>query len=103
MGIINIIINFNMGYTLLIVESPAKCQKIENFLGMGYKVIGSFGHITHLSNLKQVDFKNNYKPNFEIVESKQTQINKIRKMIQNAEEVILATDDDREGEAIAWH
>ena len=92
-----------MTYTLLIVESPAKCQKIENFLGPGYKVIGSFGHITHLSNLKQIEFENNYKPNFEIIESKQAQINKLKKAIQNAKEVILATDDDREGEAIAWH
>jgi DNA topoisomerase-1 len=92
-----------MTYTLLIVESPAKCQKIENFLGPGYKVIGSFGHITHLSNLKQIDFKNNYKLNFDIIESKQNQINKIKKAINNANEIILATDDDREGEAIAWH
>ena len=92
-----------MGYTLLIVESPAKCQKIENFLGPGYKVMGSFGHITHLSNLKQIEFENNYKPNFEIVESKQAQINKIKKAINGASEIILATDDDREGEAIAWH
>lgn len=92
-----------MGYILLIVESPAKCQKIENFLGPGYKVMGSFGHITHLSNLKQIEFENNYKPNFEIVESKQAQINKIKKAIYGADEIILATDDDREGEAIAWH
>ena len=92
-----------MSYTLLIVESPAKCQKIENFLGPGYKVMGSFGHITHLSNLKQIEFDNNYKPNFEILESKQAQINKIKKAINSAKEIILATDDDREGEAIAWH
>ena len=58
-----------MSYTLLIVESPAKCGKIEKYLGAGYKVLGSFGHITHLSNLKQIEFENNYKPNFEIAES----------------------------------
>ena len=92
-----------MSYILVIVESPAKCQKIEKFLGPGYKVIGSFGHITHLSNLKQIDFENNYKPNFEIIESKQMQINKIKRAINQAKETILATDDDREGEAIAWH
>ena len=68
-----------MSYTLVIVESPAKCEKIEKFLGPGYKVLGSFGHITHLSNLKQIDFENNYKkPNYEIIESKQQQINKIK-------------------------
>jgi DNA topoisomerase I len=92
-----------MSYKLIIVESPAKCTKIEKFLGAGYKVLGSYGHITHLSNLKQIDFANNYKPNFEIVESKQMQINKIKRAINNASETILATDDDREGEAIAWH
>lgn len=92
-----------MTYTLLIVESPAKCGKIEKFLGTNYKVIGSYGHITHLSNLNQIDFKNNYKPTFNIIESKLSQITKIRKFINDAKEVILATDDDREGEAIAWH
>ena len=92
-----------MSYTLLIVESPAKCGKIEKFLGSNYKVIGSYGHITHLSNLNQIDFKNNYKPTFNIIETKQSQISKMRKAINEAKEVILATDDDREGEAIAWH
>jgi len=92
-----------MTYTLLIVESPAKCGKIEKFLGTNYKVIGSYGHITHLSNLNQIDFKNNYKPTFNIIDSKQSQITKMRKFINDAKEVILATDDDREGEAIAWH
>ena len=92
-----------MSYTLVIVESPAKCEKIERFLGSGYKVIGSYGHITHLSNLDQIDIKNNYKPCFNIIETKKTQIEKIRKAIKGSKEVILATDDDREGEAIAWH
>lgn len=92
-----------MSYILLIVESPAKCQKIEKFLGPGYKVLGSYGHITHLSNLKQIEFENNYKPNFEIIESKQAQINKLKHAILKSKETILATDDDREGEAIAWH
>ena len=92
-----------MSYSLVIVESPAKCTKIEKFLGTGYKVIGSYGHITHLSNLNQIDFENNYKPSFNIIESKQAQIVKMRKSINGAKEIILATDDDREGEAIAWH
>ena len=92
-----------MSYILVIVESPAKCEKIEKFLGAGYKVIGSYGHITHLSNLDQIDVKNNYKPNFAIIDTKKAQIEKMRKAIKGAKEVILATDDDREGEAIAWH
>tara|TARA_B110000444_G_scaffold9490_1_gene8181 strand:- start:1178 stop:3550 length:2373 start_codon:yes stop_codon:yes gene_type:complete len=92
-----------MSYTLLIVESPAKCGKIEKYLGPGYKVLGSYGHITHLSNLKQIEFENNYKPNFEIAEAKKSQVSKLKQAILKAKEVILATDDDREGEAIAWH
>ena len=92
-----------MSYKLVIVESPAKCQKIEKFLGPGYKVMGSFGHITHLSNLKQIDFANNYKPSFEVIDSKKSQIYNLRMAIKQSSEVILATDDDREGEAIAWH
>tara|TARA_B100000927_G_scaffold141136_4_gene113830 strand:- start:4241 stop:6613 length:2373 start_codon:yes stop_codon:yes gene_type:complete len=92
-----------MSYTLLIVESPAKCSKIEKYLGPGYKVLGSYGHITHLSNLKQIEFENNYKPNFEISDTKKSQVSKLKQAILKAKEVILATDDDREGEAIAWH
>ena len=92
-----------MQYKLVIVESPAKCQKIEKFLGPGFKVMGSFGHITHLSNLKQIDFENNYNPTFEVIDSKSSQINKLKTAILKSNEVILATDDDREGEAIAWH
>ena len=60
-----------MSYTLLIVESPAKCQKIEKFLGTSYKVLGSFGHITHLSNLNQIDISNNFNPCYQIIDSKQ--------------------------------
>lgn len=92
-----------MTYILLIVESPAKCSKIESFLGQGYKVIGSCGHITHLSSLEQINIAANYSPTFNIIESKQQQIAKIKKAISGSREVILATDDDREGEAIAWH
>ena len=88
---------------LVIVESPAKCNKIEKFLGPGYKVLGSFGHITQLNDLKQVDFNNNFKAKYEIIDSKKSQIVKIKKAIETSDEVILATDDDREGEAIAWH
>jgi hypothetical protein len=87
-----------MSYTLLIVESPAKCSKIENFLGPGYKVIGSYGHITHLSSLEQINIEDNYKPSFNIIETKQPQITKIKKAINGSREIILATDDDREGD-----
>ena len=92
-----------MPYTLLIVESPAKCQKIESYLGSGYKCIASYGHIQELPGLKNIDIENNFKPSFLPMESKSHQITKIRKMISGAKEVLLASDDDREGEAIGWH
>ena len=85
---------------LVIVESPAKCKKIESYLGNGYKCVASFGHIYQLSDVKN---KNNYKPEFKLMTSKGKYIKALRENIKNAEEVILATDDDREGEAIAWH
>ena len=92
-----------MTYSLVIVESPAKCSKIENYLGSGYKCLASYGHLTQLSSLKNIDITNNYKPSFNIDDKKRQQINKLQKAITDSREVILATDDDREGEAIAWH
>ena len=89
--------------TLVIVESPAKCGKIESFLGQGYKCMASFGHIQELSGLASIDFENNYTPRFNPCDSKKMQIDKLRKAILHSSEVLLATDDDREGEAIAWH
>lgn len=89
---------------LIIVESPAKCGKIESFLGTGYKCLASFGHIREIANgLKSIDVKNDYKVTFKPTRSKNQNITNLRKWIAKAEEVILATDDDREGEAIAWH
>lgn len=92
-----------MTYTLLIVESPAKCKKIENYLGDGYKCMASFGHLRTLPNLKAIDIENNFTPTFSIMESKRQQINLLKRAILKASDVILAADDDREGEAIAWH
>tara|TARA_R110001592_G_scaffold63219_9_gene193534 strand:- start:4413 stop:6692 length:2280 start_codon:yes stop_codon:yes gene_type:complete len=92
-----------MFYTLLIVESPAKCKKIESYLGSSYKCMASYGHITQLSGLESIDIDNNFKPKFEIMDEKKQQISKLKKAIKDAKEVILASDDDREGEAIAWH
>tara|TARA_B110000444_G_scaffold4072_1_gene3796 strand:- start:2333 stop:4600 length:2268 start_codon:yes stop_codon:yes gene_type:complete len=89
---------------LVIVESPAKCKKIESYLGEGYKCIASFGHITNIKNgLKDIDIQNGFTPKFSLLENKSKNINVLRKQIQKSREVILATDDDREGEAIAWH
>ena len=92
-----------MSYTLVIVESPAKCQKIETYLGAGYKCMASFGHLRMLPNLKAVNIKENYTPTFAIMDSKRQQITRLRQAINGARDVILAADDDREGEAIAWH
>jgi DNA topoisomerase-1 len=90
---------------LVIVESPAKCKKIEAYLGPGYKVLASFGHLRTLDGLDAIDIQNNFKPSFSIIQEqiKLKQIEKLRSEIANADEVILATDSDREGEAIAWH
>ena len=92
-----------MSYSLVIVESPAKCKKIETYLGAGYKCIASFGHIRELKGLKNINIESNFRPTFETIHTKTQQIRKIRDGIKNASKVILATDDDREGEAIAWH
>ena len=92
-----------MSYVLVIVESPAKCNKIEKYLGPGYKCIASFGHLQQLLSLKDIDISNNFIPHFTPIDSKKEQIGRIQKMMLNAKEVVLATDDDREGEGIAWH
>jgi DNA topoisomerase-1 len=90
---------------LVIVESPAKCKKIEGYLGPGYKVMASFGHLRTLDGLDSIDIDNGFKPTFSIIQEqiKLKQIEKLRSEIAIADEVILATDSDREGEAIAWH
>ena len=93
------------GRTLIIVESPAKCQKIESYLGKDkYMCLASFGHIREIEDgLKSIDIDHEFKTKFAVMSSKQGQVAKLRAAIAAADEVILATDDDREGEAIAWH
>lgn len=92
-----------MKSTLVIVESPAKCKKIEGFLGPGYTCLASYGHITTLESLKDVDISNHFKPTFKMIDSKRQNINRLEAYIKKSDEIVLATDDDREGEAIAWH
>ena len=93
------------GRALVIVESPAKCQKIESYLGKdAYMCLASFGHIREIADgLKSIDVDREFAIKFAIMSSKQAQVAKLRAAIADASEVILATDDDREGEAIAWH
>ena len=95
----------NKTRTLVIVESPAKCQKIENYLGKDkYMCLASFGHIREIADgLKSIDVDHDFAIKFAIMSSKYAQVAKLRAAIADASEVILATDDDREGEAIAWH
>ena len=85
---------------LIIVESPAKCNKIEGYLGPGYKCVASFGHICKLTDVLK---KQNYHPEFKLMGAKNKYIKTLCQNIKKSKEVILATDDDREGEAIAWH
>ena len=90
---------------LVIVESPAKCKKIESYLGSNYKCMASYGHLRTISGLSDIDIDNNYSVTYSIIDEplKRKQIERIRQEIAKSSEVILATDDDREGEAIAWH
>ena len=94
-----------MPTSLVIVESPAKCKKIENYLGPGYKVIASFGHLRTISGLESIDTNNNFNTVYSVINEdiKLKQIEKIRSEIAKSDDVIIATDDDREGEAIGWH
>ena len=90
---------------VVIVESPAKCKKIEEYLGPGYKCLASFGHLRELPSLDCINFQDSYRPTYKIIDNaqKKKQIITLRNAINDSSEVILATDDDREGEAIAWH
>jgi DNA topoisomerase-1 len=87
--------------TLVIVESPFKCKKIEKILGYGYKVIACCGHLREIQSLS--DISKDYNPKYTIITSKKKIVENIKKEIKTADDVILATDDDREGEGIAWH
>ena len=92
-----------MQKNLVIVESPAKAKTIEKFLGSDYKVLSSFGHIR---DLKKKDFGVNldtFTPEYEISNDKQQVVSDLRKAAKEAACVWLASDEDREGEAISWH
>ena len=94
----------NGGTRLVIVESPAKARTIAGFLGPGYVVESSIGHIRDLpSGNDAVDIEDGFKPRYEIPTDKKQQVSKLRKLTREASELYLATDEDREGEAIAWH
>ncbi len=93
-----------MAKNLVIVESPAKAKTIEKFLGSEYKVMSSFGHIRDLHKKDfSIDVENGFKPLYEIPEDKEEQVKKLKSEASKADVVWLASDEDREGEAIAWH
>jgi DNA topoisomerase-1 len=93
-----------MAKNLVIVESPAKAKTIEKFLGSDYQVESSFGHIADLPSKEiGVDVANGFKPKYEVSADKKALVTKLRGLAKNAEMVWLASDEDREGEAISWH
>lgn len=90
---------------LLIVESPSKARTIEKYLGKDFRVLASVGHIRDLpkSNKEAIDIVGGFLPYYEVVKGKEKIISEIKSLAKKADEIFLATDPDREGEAIAWH
>ena len=89
---------------LVIVESPNKANTIKNFLGSGYRVLSSYGHVRDLPKSKLgIDVENDFEPQYVIPTKARKNLNLLKKEAEKAESVILASDEDREGEAIAWH
>jgi len=89
---------------LVIVESPAKAKTIEKYLGEDYQVASSIGHIRDLPKKSlSIDIKNGFQPKYEIDPTKKKLVNELKNLANKATDVLLATDEDREGEAIAWH
>ena len=90
--------------TLVIVESPAKAKTIKKYLGPGYEVVASMGHVRDLPAAKlSVDVKNGFTPKYAVIKGKEKLVSELKKDVASSDKVILATDPDREGEAISWH
>jgi len=89
---------------LVIVESPAKAKTISKFLGRKYKITASMGHVRDLPKSQMgVDIENNFEPRYITIRGKGELISKLKKEAKKASKILLATDPDREGEAISWH
>ena len=90
---------------LVIVESPSKAKTIQKYLGKEYQVVASVGHIRDLpkSNKKAIDVKGGFIPHYEVTPGKENIVSTLSRLTKKASEIYLATDPDREGEAIAWH
>ena len=94
-----------MGKNLVIVESPAKAKTIENYLGKDFTVKSSIGHIRDLPKKggMAIDIENGFKPTYVISDDKKKVVSELKAAVKKSETIWLATDEDREGEAIAWH
>ena len=93
-----------MAKNLVIVESPAKAKTIEKYLGKDFKVTSSMGHVRDLSKGdKAIDIENSFKPSYDVSPDKKELVKNLKKMVKGVDNVWLATDGDREGEAISWH
>src|SRR3954468_22385744 len=93
-----------MAKNLLIVESPAKAKTIEKILGDDFEVKSCYGHIRDLEKDDMgIDIKHNYKPRYIVPDEKQKVVKELKQIAKKSDEVWLATDEDREGEAISWH
>jgi len=92
-----------MSKSLVIVESPSKAKTINKYLGKNYKVVASVGHVKNLPKSKiGVDFENGYNPTYEIIPGKEKVINELKTLASDSDKIYIATDPDREGEAIAY-
>ena len=92
-----------MGKTLVVVESPAKAKTIKKYLGAGYEVLASKGHVKDLPKKMGIDFEKGFQETYEIVPGKEKVLAELKAAAKDADDILLATDPDREGEAIAWH
>lgn len=93
-----------MAKYLVIVESPAKVKTIKKFLGSNYEVVASNGHVRDMPKSSMgIDFENDYEPKYITIRGKGEKLAELRRHVKKADKVYLATDPDREGEAISWH
>lgn len=98
------ILDGNVMSNLVIVESPAKAKTIKKYLGKGYDVVASMGHVRDLPEKRlSVDVKKNFEPKYAVIKGKEELVKSLKEKAEKSEKVFLATDPDREGEAISWH
>ena len=93
-----------MAKALVVVESPAKAKTINKYLGRNYKVIASMGHVRDLPKSKLgVDIREDFEPSYEVIASRKKVLKDLKDAAKESEDIYIATDPDREGEAIGWH